>query len=170
MRQAYIGCLSIIFIWSTSTVHANFFLWAQVCVQIFDLVPQNKFVTLNCTILYKMSMKFGIQEVPWIPNFIDFLDEMVEWWGIRDGKHLIKNYFARQDPFLKISICVIFLCIEQLNVFIILLIVIMIYIIIHFISFCFLLSQDDLVTMHDVLDAQWQLDNMKDGMYIYLSL
>ena len=38
----------------------------------------------------------------------------------------------------------------------------------HFILFS--LSQDDLVTMHDVLDAQWQLDNMKDGMYIYLSL
>ena len=38
----------------------------------------------------------------------------------------------------------------------------------HFILFS--LSQDDLVTMHDVLDAQWQLDNIKDGMYIYLSI
>ena len=38
----------------------------------------------------------------------------------------------------------------------------------HFILFS--LSQDDLVTMHDVLDAQWQLDNIKDGIYIYLSI
>ena len=29
---------------------------------------------------------------------------------------------------------------------------------------CYLFSQDGMVTMHDVLDAQYLLDNMRDGM------
>lgn len=30
----------------------------------------------------------------------------------------------------------------------------------------FLLAQDNLVTMHDVLDAQWQFDHNKDESYL----
>ena len=61
--------------WVLKYTVAVFLLWAQLCVHVYDLVPQNNFVTLNYSILYKTSMKFVIQEAPWISNFIDFLND-----------------------------------------------------------------------------------------------
>ena len=51
-------------------------------------------------------MKFSVEEAytcstSWIPNFIDFLNKVIEWQVI-EGKRLIKIIFRESVPFSKI--------------------------------------------------------------------